>query len=169
MAEPSPAPPLRRSAQDIEAERRLFWRNLVQQTLTSLPLVASSKPELLDGRVAILTRGGERIPIRAVHPLLACSVNTAGDPAARALSLSVQCTVFRVETPSGEAFTLPLHEIRAIHTLSDELMRELQQQAEKAADQAAQQEGAVPFGFAAFTSLARQRRDEQAPPADLPP
>jgi hypothetical protein len=112
----------------------------------------------LDGRMAVLTRGGERIPIADVRPLLACSV--PGTDAERALSIDVQCTIFQIVAPSGEVFTLPLHEIRAIHAISEDLMARLA----RAAHQQDAQSGrpgddpdAKPFGFAAFTSLARSK------------
>jgi len=164
-----PAVVARKTPSEIASERRVFWQNVVQQTLSSLSLAAVDRPEVLDGRVAVLTRGGERIPIHAVHPVFACSVRT-GDARMRALALSVQCTVFRIETPTGETFTLPLEEIRAVHTISDELMQQIQEQAELAAGELINQEegedAAAPFGFAAFTSMAKQRHGEQDAPTD---
>lgn len=114
-------------------------------------------PEMpLDGRVAILTKGGERIPIADVRPMLACSV--PGTEAERALSIDVQCTIFQIVAPSGEVFTLPLHEIRAIHAISEDLMdklREASRRQDAAAGRAGDADDSKPFGFAAFTSLAR--------------
>lgn len=118
-----------------------------------------SHPDMpLDGRVAILTRGGERIPIADVRPMLACSV--PGSQADRALSVDVQCTIFQIVAPSGEVFTLPLHEIRAIHAISEELMDRLREAARKqdrAAGKPGDADDSKPFGFAAFTSLAQSQ------------
>lgn len=159
-----------RSPRDVACERSVFWQNIVQQTLASLPFAAAQQPELLDGRVAVLTKGGERIPIRSVHPVFACSVRS-DNARERSLSLAVQCTIFRIETPSGEAFTLPLEEIRAIHTISDDLMKQIQEQAEQTAGDLADQASGKsdrPFGFAAFTSLAKQADEESEPPVAEP-
>lgn len=149
------------------ALRELFWHNVVRELLTSLSMLAAraaSRPEgtpdsaadILDGRLAVLTKGGERIPIANVAPLFACGV--PGTEAQRNLSIAVECTVFQITAPSGEQFTLPLHEIRGIHALTDELMKQLQEEA-----QAQSAAGlAEPFGFAAFTSLARSTPEEDA-------
>lgn len=117
-----------------------------------------SHPEMpLDGRVAVLTKGGERIPVADVRPLLACSVPWT--PAEKALSIDVQCTIFQVVAPSGEVFTLPLHEIRAVHAISEELMEKLQDAARHQGGGIRRRgtiaDGDEPFGFAAFTSLAQ--------------
>jgi hypothetical protein len=112
----------------------------------------------LDGRVAILTKAGERIPIADVRPLLACSV--PGTEAERALSIDVQCTIFQIVAPSGEVFTLPLHEIRAIHAISEELMdrlKETSRRQDAAAGRPGDADDSKPFGFAAFTSLANKQ------------
>jgi hypothetical protein len=113
-----------------------------------------------DGRLAILTRGGARIPIAAVHPLLACSISSP--PQARRLSLDVQCTVFQVQTPAGEVFTLPLDEIRGFHALTPE---RLQKRAEARGGKDGDDQ---PFGLAAFTSLARSA-SHPAPAGSRPP
>lgn len=123
-------------------------------------MLAGAHPSLpLDGRVAVLTRGGERIPIADVRPMLACSV--PGTDAERALSIDVQCTIFQIVAPSGEVFTLPLQEIRALHAISEELMDRLKSAARRQ-DEGAGRSGddpdSKPFGFAAFTSLAQRRR-----------
>lgn len=130
--------------------RSLFWQNIVQQMLTIYPKQAQENPDLTDGRLAVLTRGGERIGIHEIRPLFSCSVDVL--PGDRALSQLVQCTVFEIHTPDGEVVTLPLEEIRGIHSLSEELVRQLK-------DVNAQSDAeSEPFGFAAFTSLARERR-----------
>lgn len=123
-------------------------------------------PTLFDGRLAVLTKGGERIAIADVFPLFACGINT---PTERAMSVAVECTVFQIRTPGGHVHTLPLHEIRAFHALTPELMRRLEeiarrrqeaQRGERRLD--GQQQ---PFGFAAFTSLTQSpsRAMEPAP------
>lgn len=166
--------------------RELFWNNVMREILTALsvltvadgeaqnaaqPAPDASAPEPdgeevvsnpLDGRLAIVTRGGERIPIAAVYPLFACGI--PGPESERALSIALECTVFQIRTPSGEVYTLPLHEIRGFHALSQALMDEL------AASMPGGSDGTTgePFGFAAFTSLARsggnvQHRADAAP------
>lgn len=109
-----------------------------------------------DGRLAILTRGGERIPIAEVFPLFACGLN--GNPGERWLSTAVECTVFQIRTPGGEVYTLPLHEMRGFHALTPELMKKLERTARRR-DESKKKDGdeeeRMPFGFAAFTTLAR--------------
>jgi hypothetical protein len=104
-----------------------------------------------DGRLAVVTVQGVRIAIADVFPLFACSIE--GSDMARELSADVQCTVFQIRTPQGEVFTLPVHEIRSFHSLSEELMAEIE--AASARTNAAGTKTTVPFGFGAFTSLAR--------------
>jgi len=120
--------------------------------------------DLFDGRVAIITTLGQRIPIGAVYPLFACGIQTT--EAYRALSLAVECTVFQIHTPGGEVFTIPLHEVRAFHSLSEQLIDQIK-------DASAGQGGAdqqEPFGFAAYTSLARTNLPaEVISPASNPP
>lgn len=104
-----------------------------------------------DGRMAVITQLGVRIAIADVYPLFACSI---GDTAMeRALSEDVQCSVFQIRTPQGEVFTLPLHEIRSFHSLSEELMREIAESASR--EDASGVKTTVPFGFGAYTSLAK--------------
>jgi hypothetical protein len=110
--------------------------------------------ELFDGRLAVITRQGQRVPIAAVSPMFACGIATPGE---RTLSMEVECTVFQIRTPGGEVFTLPLHEMRTFHALTPGLMRQLEEAATREAKRrggSPEEEGA-PFGFAAFTSLAR--------------
>lgn len=157
------------SMADLAAARELFWNNVVREMLTSLSVMTLQRAQgdaatgsMFDGRMAVVTTQGKRIPIAAVTPLLACGF--AGTDAERALSIALECTVFQIHTPAGEVFTVPLHEIRAVHSLSDELLRRMRQSAR---GQAGDGEEHEPFGFAAFTSLAKARRqfDEQpAPP-----
>lgn len=111
---------------------------------------------LFDGRLAVLTRSGERIPIAEVFPLFACGVDgTSGE---RWLSTAVECTVFQIRTPGGEVYTLPLHELRGFHALTPELMRKLERMSrhrEESGKATTDGEERMPFGFAAFTTLAR--------------
>lgn len=111
---------------------------------------------LFDGRLAVITTLGNRIPIADVHPLFACGVTHNSD--ARSLATAVECTVFQIRTPPGEVFTLPLSEIRGFHSLSPELIEKLQRQAEAQLNHMSggpDEENQQPFGFAAFTSLAQ--------------
>jgi len=167
--------PQRSSAQDIAMTRELFWNNVIREMLSTLSTASAMGPapngipgvdrpshpaDVLDGRLAIVTTLGNRIAIASVTPLFACGV--PGSAADRALSMDVECTVFEVRTPKGEVFTLPLHEIRAFHALTDELMQHLRQSATEQAE-AAKHDNDEPFGFAAFTSLARTRKNADVP------
>lgn len=164
-----PAPPASRSAAkggdadgaddapfdpaQLTALRDIFWQNVVREMLAGLMAAADKRPELLDGRFAVLTRAGERIPIAQVTPVFGYSVR--GSRSERQASIAVQMTVFRIATPDGEVFTLPVPEIRGFHELTAELLARIQQ-AEDEADQAAGGGGAKegePFGFAAFKAL----------------
>jgi len=165
---------------DLLEAREMFWQNVTREMLTALAMQRArmvgqtdaarkqaikeghgdpGPPEFLpgfDGRVAIVTRLGERIPIADITPMFACSIG--GTSRERALSEDVQCTVFQVRTPSGEVYTFPVHEIRGIHSLTEEAMQALQQ--ENDGDEGQSLTG-VPFGFAAFTSLARELSPEE--------
>lgn len=130
--------------------RRMFWENVVREILTGLSMVRESQPELFDGRMALLTQGGERIPIANVTPMFACGI--PGTPAEKAASIAVECTVFQIQTPSGEVFTFPLSEIRGLHALSSDLIRELEREAR--AQEGEGEQNTKPFGLAAFRSVA---------------
>jgi hypothetical protein len=152
-----------RSIQGVEAARELFWQNVMREILTSLSVLCTmgrpESTELFDGRLAIITALGQRVPIASVFPLFACSIeNGAGH---RALSMAVECTVFQIRTPGGEVFTLPLHEMRGFHSLSEELIDQIRQQASQQSETDDDQE---PFGFAAYTSLARTKLPGEALP-----
>ena len=166
--------------------REVFWQNVMRETLSGLAASASvaggrlnasasgaamgGSPigELFDGRLAVVTRSGQRIPIADVVPVFSCSVcPDTGDPITdgqdRALAADVQCTVYQIRTPGGEVFTVPIHEIVAFHSLSDHLIKQLAETARQT--QQAQQGpidpgGGEPFGFAAFTSMARSQREQ---------
>lgn len=150
------------SPRETQSYRELFWQNVMREVLVSLMMTASkdeSTPpppahaNVLDGRLGLITHSGQRIPIARVFPVFAASV--AQTPRELAMSVLLQCTVFQVHTPGGEVFTLPLHEIRGFHALTEELMAQLENNARsEARSESAQQE---PFGFAAFTSLSRSQ------------
>jgi hypothetical protein len=137
------------------ALRDLFWHNVVREMLGGLMVVAEKQPELLDGRFAILTRGGERIAIAQVTPVFGMSVR--GSEEQQQASTIVQMTVFRVATPDGEVFTLPVHEIRGFHELTPELLARIQQAEamEEAAANGEETNDKPPFGLAAFQALPR--------------
>lgn len=121
----------------------------------------AQEASLFDGRLAVITALGNRIPIADVHPLFACGVTGNGDE--RSLATAVECTVFQISTPQGEVYTLPLSEIRGFHSLSPELVAMLQEQAEAQLSRITDgpdQETQQPFGFAAFTSLAKATREK---------
>jgi hypothetical protein len=146
------------------AVRDLFWDNVVRDMLNALSVLSQQQPEQFDGRFAVLTRAGGRVPIAQVFPIFACSI--PGSQEERDASAAVQCTVFRIVTPSGEVFTMPVHEIRSLHTLSGELVERLQKAAEEADREPSREarrragdrgedeaDDQRPFGFAAYTSL----------------
>lgn len=152
-------------ARMIAATRELFWHNVVRELLMSLSVMWAQRSDnedqpgeeedVFDGRIAVITARGERIAVGAVYPLFACSLADTDDD--RTLSTEVECTVFQIETPEGQAFTLPLHEIRAFHSLSAGLMDQIKQ-ASQQAQSGGEESEEMPFGFAAFTSLAKSRR-----------
>lgn len=152
---------------EMVALRDVFWNNVVRDMLNGLAVLSQQQPELFDGRFAVLTHQGERIPIAGVTPIFACSV--PGSQAERDASAAVQCTVFRIQTPGGEVFTLPIQQIRALHTMTPELLEQLQRatgedgdEGEEGAEGMLAHGGGKPFGFAAFTALPK-RAHEPAP------
>jgi len=160
------------------ARRDLFWQNVVRETLMALavaagsggrlsptPTGAATSPEpvgpLFDGRMAVVTTLGQRIPIADIYPVFACSV-ARGTQADRMLAADVQCSVFQIKTPTGEIYTLPLSQVASVHALTDELIRQLEQQAAASAARSMPPQGSdLPFGFAAFTSLARSESEPE--------
>lgn len=149
------------SPEDLRAMREVFWHNVVREILGGLAMVAQKRPELMDGRFAVLTHGGERIPIGRVEPMFAMSIRDgAGDQQA---SAAVQMTVFRVATPEGEVFTLPVQEIRGVHELTPELLSRLQQEENEQSDSSEDGERR-PFGFAAFRALPKRIEPVRAAP-----
>lgn len=158
--------PLSTDPRQTRLYREMLWHNVVREMLTSLSLEtaqadAQGKTHVLDGRIAVINFRGERIQIAAVRPLISFGVgNTAEE---RALSMMLQGSVFQIVTPEGDVYTLPLHEIRGLHALSEGIMNALEQ-ASAEPDKPSQ-----PFGFAAFTSLARGVNDKPIPPAPNDP
>jgi hypothetical protein len=134
--------------------REVYWQNVTREMLAAFAILAHTNVDITDGRVSIITSLGERIPVAGVEPLFPCSV--VDDPKSRALCMAVQCTVFNIRTPVGEIVTLPLHEIVSVRVLSDDLLKQL----EAAASGAATGSQGEPFGFAAYTSLARQPQNQ---------
>lgn len=165
--------------------REAFWHDMCREILTTLSaeglrrrekspgmelpgggqLVSSvtmpePEPELFDGRMAVLTHGGERIAIGEVYPMLACGIS--GDEADRAVSQAVECSIFQILTPAGELWTIPVHEIRAFHALTPELMKQIEQAGrQNRSRRRGGEDRDMPFGFEAYTSLARDERDRQ--------
>jgi hypothetical protein len=154
----APSPPATRD--DTVMLRTLFWHNVARELLSSMAAHQAQSGEDFAGRFGIILATGERVSISEVHPLFACGV--PGTDSERELSIAVECTVFRVITPEGESLTFPLHEVRAIHALTDELAREIEK---------SQKPDTTPFGFAAFAAMAAQRKrnerraERQAGPA----
>lgn len=165
--------------------REAFWHDMCREILTTLSaeglrrrekspgmelpgggqLVSSvtmpdPEPELFDGRMAVLTHGGERIAIGEVYPMLACGIS--GDEADRAVSQAVECSIFQILTPAGELWTIPVHEIRAFHALTPELMKQIEQAGrQNRSRRRGSEDRDMPFGFEAYTSLAKGERDRQ--------
>ncbi|HYE03533.1 MAG TPA: hypothetical protein VD963_09905 [Phycisphaerales bacterium] len=145
--------------QQVWYARELFWNNVVREMLAALAALPTERPEqareVFDGRMAVITKQNARIPIAEIVPLFAFGMANGG-VSAEALE-AVEYTVFRVRTPAGEMYTLPLHEIRGIHSMTPELLKQLEQRAIQNVTDEDQERG--PFGFAAFV-----RREPPAPP-----
>lgn len=171
VAARDPDVPEARTLADVAQAREIFWQNVMREMLTSLAMESALRPatserenptnddgsNMLDGRLAVITAQGQRIPIAAVIPLLACSISSSQRD--RLLSTDLQCSVYQIATPAGEVYTLPLHEIRGFHALSEDLMQQLEQ---AAVDQGTHEKPSMPFGFEAFTSVARSRQRAEA-------
>jgi len=168
-------------SEQARVHREMFWHNIMREFLTGLSVTAMSgqgdlpaepsttngtnqndstepKPSLFDGRLGVITNTGTRIPIAGVYPLFACGIH--GTDAERALSMDVECTIFQIHTPQGEVYTLPLHEIVGFHAVSEEAMDRMNATADGDDDN-----NGEPFGFAAFTSLAKQAKGVNEPEA----
>ncbi len=126
--------------------------------------------EIFDGRMGVITSLGQRIPIANVFPVFSFSMSGCDEDRSR--SNDVQCTVFRITTPTGETYTLPINQIVGVHTLSASLIEKL----EAAQNEGEGDEEKVPFGFSAYTSMARseqqaqqaQQQQDQQPPHEPP-
>ena len=78
--------------QAAAARRELFWNNVIREMLTALSVMRLARDsqvydpdaeghlrDTFDGRLAVITSLGARIPIAEVHPLFACSVNSSAE------------------------------------------------------------------------------------------
>lgn len=145
----------------IVETRTLFWHNVVREMLNDLSILCQMKPELFDGRFGVVTHQGVRVGIKSIFPLFACSVPGIGESSwEREASIAVQCTVFRIATPDGEIYTLPVHEVAAVHAMTPELIEQLAKAEAQTED--GDPKESRPFGLAAFTSLPRLIEPEQA-------
>ena len=158
----------------VQARRDLFWSNVVRDSLMAMASAAAAssarlsptpsaaqhsvKPvdTLFDGRMGVITTLGQRIPIADLFPVFACS--STGSQADRDRSTDVQCTIFRITTPTGETYTLPISQIIGIHSISEDLIQQLEAASEELQDEEHPGER-LPFGFAAYTSLSRAERE----------
>lgn len=168
------ASPMPHTAAMVQARRDVFWQNVTREVLMAMaaaaaantgrvsptPKGAASSPspvsDMFDGRMGIITTLGQRIPIADVIPVFA--VSRPGCPEDRARSNDVQCSVFRISTPSGESYTLPIHHITGVHSMSDALANQLEAAARQM-EETDETGTALPFGFAAYTSLARSEAE----------
>jgi ribosomal protein L10 len=180
---PPATTPATHTAPLVTSRRDLFWNNVVRDTLMALATAAAHSSgrvnegpvaaahsvdpvhDLFDGRMGVITTLGQRIPIADVFPVFACTA--LGDAQTRQRSEDVQCTVFRITTPAGEIYTLPVSQIHAIHTISEDLLRELEAQA-LAQENQDEDTPTRPFGFAAFTSLAKAESERSTTPNPSP-
>jgi hypothetical protein len=169
-----PALPSVTPAGRVLVRRDVFWNNVVRDILMAMASAAAAssgrlKPtvsgaqssvnpvdELFDGRVGLMTTLGQRIPIADVYPVFSCSSIVPGTD--RSLSSDVQCTIFRILTPSGESYTLPLSQITGVHSLSEDLIAQLEQASAQEDQTDTEHISKAPFGFGAYTSLARAER-----------
>ena len=156
------------AAARTQVRRDVFWSNVVREILMALASAAASSSgrlgtgpsaahasvspvdDLFDGRMGVITTLGQRIPVADIIPVFACSM--PGCDADRSRSSDVQCTVYRITTPTGESYTLPISQITGVHSLSEALMDQLEQETMEESDETANR---VPFGFGAYTSLAQ--------------
>lgn len=175
----TPTAPVQRvhPAELVQVRRDLFWQNVVREVLMGLSAAAAqsagrlnatpsaaatgSSPvdSMFDGRMAVITSLGQRIPIADVVPVFACSTPRSSND--RLLSADIQCTVFRIRTPSGENYTLPITQIIGVHSMSDALAQQLEAAAQEMEEEDADG-NKMPFGFAAYTSLAQSELQANA-------
>lgn len=155
-----------------QARRDVFWNNVVREILMALTSAAaaasgrldtgpaaanaSASPvdDLFDGRMGVITTLGQRIPIADIMPVFACSM--PGCDADRSRSSEVQCTVYRITTPTGESYTLPISQIIGVHSLSEALMEQLENDDIEDEDNSGSR---IPFGFKAYTSLVQSEEE----------
>lgn len=152
--------------ESIASVRELFWSNIIRELLVSLATASADESNadksVFDGRLAVVTSLGDRIPIGNVKPIMGFGVNDAG--LGKQLSSMLQCTVFQIRTPGGDVYTLPVHEIRGFHAMTEELLRQVE-----TTTPGRDGDDDKPFGFAAFTSIARGIRDLPIQPAPTEP
>jgi hypothetical protein len=182
----TPVAPVQRvhPAELVQVRRDLFWQNVVREVLMGLAAAAAHSAgrleasataaasgttpvdDMFDGRMAVITTLGQRIPIADVVPVFACSApRTTND---RLLSADIQCTVFRIRTPGGENYTLPITQIVGVHSMSDALAEQLEAAAQEMEEEDADG-NKMPFGFAAYTSLARSETQGDTDNRSTPP
>lgn len=163
----------------VQVRRDLFWQNVVREILMGLaaaatqssgrltptPTGASSSPspvsDMFDGRMGIITSQGQRIPIADVIPVFSVSTCNHTDRGDRMLSNDVQCSVFRISTPSGESYTLPITQIVGVHSMSNALAEQLEAAA-RDREQTDEQGNKMPFGFGAYTALAKSESQAES-------
>ncbi len=171
-------------AELVQVRRDLFWQNVVREVLMGLSAAAAqsagrldtspsaaangSSPvdSMFDGRMAVITALGQRIPIADVVPVFACSTPRSSND--RLLSADIQCTVFRIRTPGGENYTLPITQIIGVHSMSEALAHQLEAAAQEMEEEDADG-NKMPFGFAAYTSLAQSEAQANANNRPTPP
>jgi hypothetical protein len=153
----------------VATARQVFWSNVMREILVSLcvasarqaqhaatsgaslvPAGAEDPSKIFDGRLAVITSWGLRLSLAAIEPVLGSAPSGGKTP----MQQAIECTVFQLRTTDGDVWTLPLHEIRAFHALTEELMQEL---ARAAGAEEGGEEESQPFGFKAFTSLSRMQ------------
>jgi hypothetical protein len=174
-------PHIQHTAAMVQARRDVFWQNVTREVLMAMaaaaaantgrvsatPTGAANSPspvsDMFDGRMGIITTLGQRIPIADVIPVFA--VSRPGCAEDRLRSNDVQCSVFRISTPTGESYTLPIHHIAGIHSMSDALAKQLEAAA-RDMEESDGSGGRQPFGFGAYTSLARS--ESEGSPASAP-
>lgn len=182
---PSGPPSRIHNAELVQVRRDLFWQNVVREVLMGLaaaaasntgrltptPTAAANSPrpdsDMFDGRMGVITVQGQRIPVADVIPVFACSAPSS--ETSRTLSSDIQCTVFRIRTPSGETYTLPITQIVGVHSISASVAEQMEAAAQEMEETDADG-NKMPFGFAAYTSLAKAEsqsaRDDPPQPAE---
>lgn len=181
---PSGPPSRIHNAELVQVRRDLFWQNVVREVLMGLAAAAASDSgrvaptptgaassttpasDMFDGRMGVITVQGQRIPVADVIPVFACSAPSSDN--SRTLSSDIQCTVFRIRTPSGETYTLPITQIVGVHSISAAVAEQMEAAAQEMEETDADG-NKMPFGFAAYTSLAKAEAQGNADDASEPP